>query len=107
MLGAVRVDHLEAVLQAVHQHDRGLPAGERGLDPVLDVLGRGDLRLQLPLHGVRELDGVGDEDGGGQRVVLGLADQVGGDVHRVGRGVREDGDLGGAASVSMPIFPVK
>ena len=40
--------------------------------------------------------GVGDEDGGGQRVVLGLADQVGGDVHRVGGGVREDRDLGRA-----------
>ena len=41
-------------------------------------------------------DGVGDEDGGGQRVVLGLADQVGGDVHRVGGVVGEDRDLGGA-----------
>src|SRR5690606_29722168 len=36
------------------------------------------------------------QDAGGQRVVLGLADQVGGDVHRVGAVVGEDGDLGGA-----------
>ena len=48
------------------------------------------------LDRVGELDGVGDQDGGGERVVLGLADQVGGDVHRVGGGVGEDRDLGGA-----------
>ena len=36
----------------------------------------------------------GDEHGGGQRVVLGLADQVGGDVRRVGGVVGEDRDLG-------------
>ena len=34
--------------------------------------------------------------GAGQRVVLGLADQVGGDVHRVGGVVGEDRDLGRA-----------
>ena len=38
----------------------------------------------------------GDEDGGRQRVVLGLADQVGGDVRRVGGVVGEDRDLGRA-----------
>ena len=38
----------------------------------------------------------GDQHRAGQRVVLGLADQVGGDVRRVGGVVGEDGDLGGA-----------
>ncbi len=96
MLGTVGVDDLEALVDAVDQDDRGLPALEGGDDPVVDVLGGRDLRLQLLVHRVRELDGVGDEDGGRERVVLGLADQVGGDVHRVGGGVGEDRDLGRA-----------
>ena len=96
VLGAVRVDDPQALVDAVDQDDRGLPAGERRDDPVLDVLGGRDLRLQLLLDRVRERHGVGDEDGGGQRVVLGLADQVGGDVHRVGGVVGEDRDLGRA-----------
>ncbi len=59
------------------------------------MAGRGDLRRQLGLGGGGELLGVGDKDGGGHRVVFGLADQVGGDVHRVGAAVGEDRDLGG------------
>lgn len=96
MLGRVGVHHLQALLDPVDQDDAGLAAGQRGRDPVLDVLGGGDLPLQFLLHRLGEVHGVGDQDGGGQRVVLGLADQVGGDVHRVGGGVGEDGDLGGA-----------
>lgn len=95
VLGAVRVDDPQALVHAVDEDDRGLPAAQRGDDPVLDVLGGRDLCLQLLLHRLRQLDGVRDEDGGGERVVLGLADQVGGHVHRVGGLVREDRDLGG------------
>lgn len=94
MLGAVGVHDPQALVQAVDEDDRGLAAGQGRTDPVLDVLGGLDLRLELLLHRVRQLRGVGDQDGGGQRVVLGLADQVGGDVHRVGGRVRQDGDLG-------------
>ncbi len=94
VLGAVRVDDPQALVDAVDQHDGGLLALQRGHDPVLDVFGGRDLRLQLLLDRVRQLDGVGDQHGRRQRVVLGLADQVGGDVHRVGAGVREDRDLG-------------
>ena len=43
-----------------------------------------------------ELLAVGDEHRGGERVVLGLADEVGRDVVGVGGVVGEDRDLGGA-----------
>ncbi len=43
---------------------------------------------------VGQLDGIGHQHRGRQRIVFGLADQVGGDVHRVGAGVGEHGDLG-------------
>ena len=46
--------------------------------------------------GVGQLRAVGDQHAGRHLVVLGLADQVGGDVHRVGGVVGEDRDLGGA-----------
>ncbi len=52
--------------------------------------------LELALDRVGQLGRVGDQHGGGERVVLGLADQVGGDVDRVGGGVGEDRDLGRA-----------
>lgn len=96
VLGAVRVDDPQALLHAVDQHDRGLLARKGGRDALLDVLGGGGLRHQFLLDRVGQFGAVGDEDGGGERVVLGLADQVGGDMHRVGGGVREDGDLGRA-----------
>ena len=54
-----------------------------------------DPPLEGDLDTARELVAVGHEDRGGQRVVLGLADEVGGDVLRVGAVVSEDGDLGG------------
>ena len=57
---------------------------------------RCDLGLQLALDRVGQLGRVGDQHGGGEGVVLGLADQVGGDVDRVGGGVGEDRDLGRA-----------
>ena len=56
----------------------------------------GDLHGELGVDGVGERDAVGDQHAGGDDVVLGLADQVGRDVHRVGGVVGQDGDLGGA-----------
>ena len=52
------------------------------------------LLLQLGLDVVGQPERVGDEHAGGLRVVLGLADQVGRDVRRVGGVVGEDRDLG-------------
>ncbi len=94
VLGGVGVDHVDALLEVVDQHDAGLLAPERDQD-ALGVLGGVDLLVELALDLVGQPLGRGDEDGGGQRVVLGLAHQVGGDVGGVGGVVGEDGDLGG------------
>ena len=93
VLGGVGVDDLEPLLEVVDQHDGRLPAAQRGADP-LGVAGRGDLLVELGLDLVGEPLASRDQDAGGHRVVLGLADQVGGDVRRVGRVVGEDRDLG-------------
>ena len=96
MLGGVGVDDVEALLEVVDQHDAGLLPAQRGADP-LDVPGRGDLLVELGLDLVGEpLARSVTSTRGGQRVVLGLADQVGGDVRRVGGVVGQDRDLGRA-----------
>ena len=95
MLGGVGVDDVETDLDVVDEDDGGLAPGERLAD-ALGVLGRGDPSRDGGLHGLGEVGAVGDEDGGGQGVVLGLADEVGGDVLGVGGRVGEDRDLGGA-----------
>ena len=59
----------------------------------LGVLGQRHPALQLALDGVREGRAGGDEDRRRHRVVLGLADEVGGDVDGVGGVVGEHGDL--------------
>jgi hypothetical protein len=94
VLGGVGVDDAQAGVDVVDEHDADCwpasaavmrstclvapPAGELGHDRV----GQRDAR-------------VGDEHRRGERVVLGLADQVGGDVGGVGGVVGEDRDLGG------------
>ena len=95
VLGGVGVDDGEALLEVGDEDGRRLLAGQRGADPV-DVLGQRDLPFELDVDRVGQRDRVGDQDGRGQRVVLGLADQVGGDVHRVGAGVGQHRDLGRA-----------
>ena len=55
-----------------------------------------DLLVELGLHVVGQRRRRGHQDGRGHRVVLGLAEQVGGDVRRVGGVVGEDRDLGRA-----------
>ena len=57
---------------------------------------RGDLFVELCLDLVGQAQRVGDEHRGSHRVVLGLADQVCGDVRRVGGVVGQDRDLGGS-----------
>ena len=95
VLGGVRVDHLEAGVDVVDQDDARL----RPLECLAHALGvEGDVvpGLDLAVDRICEQLRVRDEDAGGVRVVLGLADEVVGDVHRVGGLVGEDGDLGGA-----------
>ena len=94
VLGGVGVDDREAG-RDVRDEDRArLRAGERGAD-ALGVLGGRDLPLELGVDRVRERVAGGDQHGRGRRVVLGLGDQVRGDVHRVRRLVGEHRDLGG------------
>ena len=95
VLGGVGVDDVEPGVEVVDEDDAGLGTGE-GLGDPLAVLRGGDAADQRLLDRGRQLLAVGDEDRGGQRVVLGLADQVGGDVLGVGGVVGEDGDLGRA-----------
>ncbi len=95
VLGGVGVDDGEPGLDVVDEDDRGLGAAQRLLDAA-GVLGGRDPVAEDRVDGVGELRRVGDQDGGGHRVVLGLADEVGGDVHRVGVASARDGDLGRA-----------
>src|SRR5690606_6648665 len=60
------------------------------------VAGGGDAGGELGVDGVGQGGRDRDEDRGGGRVVLGLTDEVDGDVGRVGLGVGDHGDLGGA-----------
>ena len=94
MLGGVGVDRADAGVEVVDEHDRRLASGQRGRDP-LDVHGGFQLASEFAVGGVGQLDAGGDQHAGGHLVVLGLADQVGGDVRRVGGVVGEDRDLGG------------
>ena len=73
----------------------GALVGQGGLDP-LAVPGRRHLLAQLDVDGVEQLDAVAHQQAGGLRVVLGLGDQVGGDVRRIGVRVGQDADLGRA-----------
>ena len=55
-----------------------------------------DLDGELGLDSAHQLLGVGDQHARGQRIMLGLGDEVCGDIGGIGRGVGQDRDLGGA-----------
>ena len=95
VLGGIRVDHGDPGLEIVDQDDAGLPAGQRRGDP-LDVLGRSHAAHQGSLHTLGEILAVGDQHRRRKGVVLGLADQVRGDVLGIGAVVGEHRDLGGS-----------
>ena len=78
MLRRPRVAHRERRVLVVDEHAGGL-AIEGFFDP-LAVPGRGDLRRELSVHVVGQGGVGGDEQAGGELVVLGLGDEVGGDV---------------------------
>ena len=94
VLGGVGVDHVEALLEVVDEHDA------RTARPVSAVRIRSTCRVAATClsssasTSSASAQRVGDQHGGGHRVVLGLADQVGRDVRRVGGVVGEDRDLG-------------
>ena len=95
VLGRVGVDQGEAGLDVVDEDDRRLATGQRGGHP-LGVLGRGHPACERLLDRLHEVRGIGDEHRRCQRVVLGLGDQVRGDVIGIRAVVGEHGDLGGA-----------
>ena len=95
MFGGVGVDGLDAGVDVVDEHDRRLPPGQRRGHP-LTVHGGLQLDGEFAVGGVGERGARRDQHAGGHLVVFGLADQVGGDVHRIGGVVGQDRDLGGA-----------
>jgi hypothetical protein len=103
VLGRPGVDDLQPVVQVLHQHVRRL-AGQRRLDP-LPVPGDGHLLAELDVDGVQQRDARGDEQAGGQRVVLGLGDQVGRDVRGTAVSSARIPISVGPASESMPHRP--
>ena len=93
VLGRDRVGHLHPLLQVADDHDQALPAQGGARD--VGTGQRVDLALDLDAGAIGEFLRIGDQDAGRQLVVLGLGEQVGRDVPRVGRGVGEDEDLAG------------
>ena len=95
MLGGIHIADRDPGREVIDQDGAGLFAGQGGAD-ALGVLGRRHPALQGLVDGVGQGEAVGDQDAGGEGIVLGLADQVGGHVLGVGAVVGEDGDLGRA-----------
>ena len=89
MLGGVCVGRIDRLVEAVGQDDAGLAAGQRGGD-AFGVLGAWHAAVQALLGLGGDLLAVGDQDGAGELVVLGLADQVGGQVFGVRAGVGDE-----------------
>ena len=94
VLGAIGVHDGEALVEVRDHHDTALLPAQRLVD-ALAVQSRRDLCGELGLDRRGELRGVGDQHARGQGIVLGLGDQVRGDVGGMGGAVGEDRDLGG------------
>ncbi len=101
MFGGVGVGRVDGLVETVGQHDGRLGAGQRRVD-TLGVLGTRHAVLEALLHLVGNLGGVGEQHGTGELIVLGLADEVGGQQARVGGFVGDDADFGGAGNRVMP-----
>jgi Lon protease-like protein len=93
VLGGVRIDHVEPLVNVVDEHDGALLTTERGLD-ALDVFGDGDLCLELLRHSISQLGAIGDEDTRRHRIVFGLADEVSCNMGCSGSAVGKNRDLG-------------
>ncbi len=94
VLGGIRVDDRQTGVEIVDEDHARLPSGQ-GLAHPLGVLGGGHSRLEVGSDRLGQRHAVGHQDRGGLRVVLGLGDQVGGDVGGDRGVVGENGDLGG------------
>ena len=94
VLGAPRIDDVDALGEVVDQDERRL-AGQRRLDP-LAVPGRGHSRRERGIDRVEQRLARRHEQARGELVVLGLRDQVGGEVVRIRAVVGKDPDLGRA-----------
>jgi hypothetical protein len=92
VLRGPRVGDRQRGVEVVHQHASRL-TGQGRLDP-FPVRRRGQEPRQLTVDTVGQAGIDGDQQAGGQRVVLGLGHQVRRDQHRVGRPVGDDRDLG-------------
>ncbi len=95
VLGRVRVAERGRGGQIVDQDDRRLGT-RQGDGHALRVPRARCADRDFAGHGLGERLRIGHEHGRGLLVVLGLADQIGGDQARVRCGVRDDEDLGGA-----------
>jgi len=90
--------------QVVDEDDRGLLAGQR-LSHSCAVLRLRCEPVEFCTNPGRELGRIGDEDRGGQLIVLRLADEVARDEKRVGRRVRDHQDLGRPCLCIDPDLP--
>ena len=96
MLRAVGVAERRGRRDVVDEHDRRLASVEGLAHAIARARVSGSERIKRPRRRLREVGRIGDEHGGGQLVVLGLADQVGGDEARVGGPIGDHEDLGRA-----------
>ena len=105
MLCRIRIDDAQTSGNIRNEHRARLAAGQRRGD-ALAMLGDLELRSQSLVDRVGQVDAGRDKNAGGHHVVLGLADEIGGNVDRVSGVVGEDRDLGGTGfSASMPTSP--
>ena len=94
MLSGVGVHDVQPLGQVIDHDDRGLGAGQRG-GHALRVFGQRNLLLQLALDALGQGLRIRDQHACRQGVVLGLADQVGRHVARLGALVCQHEYLGG------------
>ena len=92
MFRRVAVRQVDGRRDVGHQYDESV-RGE-GLPRDVRALQRGELQRQLFEHRMGEHRAVGDQDGAGHRVVLGLSEEIGGDQLRVGGLVGDQQRLG-------------
>ena len=92
MLRRVAVREVDGRRDVGHEDDQAVRG--QGLPRDIRALERCELQRQLFEHRMGEHRAVGDQDGAGHRVVLGLSQQIGGDELRIGGFVGDQQRLG-------------